>query len=85
MSRPRRRPYISPQDDFAAVDEYARERVKTHGDLYGWAPLSELGEPPVAVLMVSDRSDLDSFPDKIGRVHIRLRPIRAPEPQSLDR
>jgi hypothetical protein len=85
MSRPRGRPYIDPQDDFAEVDEYARKRVETHGDVYGWAPLSELGEPPVAVLMVSYRSDPTSFPEKIGRVRIKLRPIRAPEPQILDR
>jgi hypothetical protein len=78
-------PFIDPQDIFAEVDEFARKRVATHGDLYGWAPLSELGEPPTAVLFVSEKADPTVFPEQIGIVRILLKPISAPEPHLLDR
>ncbi len=66
------------QPDFDAVNAYAFERIQAQGDVYGWAPLEENGQPRV-LLLVSENAVPESFPPKIGDVQLVILPIAAPE------
>jgi hypothetical protein len=63
---------------FEAVNSYARARLQSKGDVYGWAPLE--GDTPLrALLLVARSAPLESFPDEIRGVQIVLEPSDPPE------
>lgn len=74
---------------YARVDEYARQRASSRGDVYGWAIVpspNEDAEPQGEVLLlVSKEADLGTFPRMIAGHKVRLKPIAAPEAQSIGR
>lgn len=62
---------------YESVNAYALERLKSRGDVYGWMP-SEGGESPEATLLISLDSPIDSFPDSLAGVRVRLQRVSAP-------
>ena len=54
---------------YRAVDDFAKARVRSHGDLFGW----ELAADGTAILLVSRSAPVDDFPPVIDGVPIRLR------------
>lgn len=65
--------------EFAAVDNYARERLAERGDVYAWAPV-EAGDRPRAMLLIAEDADLESFPRSLGGVRIVLKRVSPPQP-----
>ncbi len=54
---------------YRAVDDFAKARIRTHGDLFGW----ELAPDGTAILLVSRSAPVDDFPPVIDGVPVRLR------------
>ncbi len=54
---------------YRAVDDFAKARIQTHGDLFGW----ELAPDGTAILLVSRSAPVDDFPPVIDGVPVRLR------------
>ena len=62
---------------FEDVDSYALDRLHRQGDVYGWVPLE--GDLPQALLLISRSAALNSFPEEIAGVQIKLEQIDPPE------
>jgi hypothetical protein len=54
---------------YRAVDDFAKARVGSHGDLFGW----ELAPDGTAILLVSHSAPADDFPPVIDGIPVRLR------------
>ncbi len=54
---------------YRAVDDFAKARVESHGDVFGW----ELAPDGTAILLVSRSAPVDDFPPVIDGVPVRLR------------
>ena len=63
---------------FEAINVYALERLRSRGDVYGWAPL-ENDEEPSALLLISQDTPADSFPASISGIRLVLKRISPPE------
>jgi hypothetical protein len=67
------------------VDQYARKRASSHGDLYGWTILSsttsDLGQRDEVLFFVAEKADSTTFPDEIAGYKVRLKRMPAPELQ----
>lgn len=76
---------IDPEElaRFDAVDRWVRERIARHGDVYGWGPV-QVGEQPIAVILVDDQVDSITFPTEIDGVKIGVRFVPKPEMQGSD-
>ena len=70
----------SSKDHFKAIDTYALERLKSRGDVFGWAPL-ESDKESRALLLIDKDTPIDSFPDSIAGVKLVLKSISRPEVQ----
>jgi hypothetical protein len=63
------------------VDDFARERNRTAGDVYGWSRLEREGHA-TALLLVPEDAMTDDFPDRIDDIELALKPIPPPRGQS---
>jgi hypothetical protein len=66
------------KNQFEPINAYAMDRLKSSGDVYGWAPLED-NEEPSALLLISQDTPLDSFPDNIAGIKLVLKRISPPE------
>ena len=70
----------SSKNHFEAINSYALERLRSRGDVFGWAPL-ENDKEPSALLLVAKDSPLDSFPASIAGIKLVLKQISRMEVQ----
>jgi hypothetical protein len=70
----------SSKNRFEAVNNYALKRLRSQGDVFGWAPL-ENDKRPSALLLVAKDSQLDSFPASIAGIKLILKQISSTEVQ----
>jgi hypothetical protein len=70
----------SAKNRFEAVNNYALERLRSQGDVFGSAPL-ENEKRPSALLLVTKDSPLDSFPASIAGIRLILKQISRTEVQ----
>lgn len=66
---------------YAEVARYANERQRVSQDLYGWAVLAD--DIPTVLFYVSHEAHLETFPEEIGKVRVKLKRVSPPRPQSL--
>jgi len=64
--------------DLRKIKKYVGDRRENFHDVYGWAVVDKGGRQEV-MLMVSLQAKLDTFPDSIAGLPVRLKRVSAPE------
>jgi hypothetical protein len=63
-------------EDWQAVDEYVKSRVRRRGDVFGW--LRQEGVEAGAVILVSAAAKDEPFPATLGGIRVTLQTIQPP-------